>query len=190
MGFSARPFRLFAERRPGTLEEISAPRDDGKSAFCLKTKYGLRLRVFPDGSFRISSIRPGDDCERLREEMDEEMVNGSNSKPPRIDVGFFFEWADIYDDSFERQECHYGSRLPTFPCVDELVAWATEGVLMACWLSLQDHVYEVKYMPHGSFEYYLRKGQLEEELERFLVDMEALLQAEFPPGQGQESHSK
>lgn len=111
------------------------------------------------------------------------------SRYPRLSKSFF-EWADIYDDSFERQECHYGSRLPTFPCVDELVAWATEGVLMACWLSLQDHVYEVKYMPHGSFEYYLRKGQLEEELERFLVDMEALLQAEFPPGQGQESHSK
>ena len=39
-------------------------------------------------------------------------------------------------------------------------------------------------------EYHLQKGRLEEELERFLIDMEALLRAEYPPGQGQESHSK
>jgi hypothetical protein len=81
------------------------------------------------------------------------------SRYPRL-TKFFFEWADIYDASFDRQECHLSSRLQTFPSVDELVAWATEGFLMACWLSLQDHVYEVKYMPYGSVEYHLRKGRL------------------------------
>ncbi|KAN0072971.1 hypothetical protein V8E54_009085 [Elaphomyces granulatus] len=55
---------------------------------------------------------------------------------PRL-AKFFFEWADIiYDASFERQECHLGRRLKVFPCVDELVAWQTEGLLLAC---LQDH---------------------------------------------------
>jgi hypothetical protein len=51
-------------------------------------------------------------------------------------------------------------------------------------------VSEVKYEPNFSVEYHLQKGRLEEELERFLIDMEALLRAEYPPGQGQESHSK
>jgi hypothetical protein len=57
------------------------------------------------------------------------------SRYPRL-VKSFFEWADIYDDSFERQECHYGSGSKVFPCVYELVAWQTEGFLLACWLSL------------------------------------------------------
>jgi hypothetical protein len=47
-----------------------------------------------------------------------------------------FEWRDIYETSFERQECHYGVPAPLFPQVEELVAWATEGFLMACWLAL------------------------------------------------------
>ena len=108
---------------------------------------------------------------------------------PRL-AKFFFEWMDIYDASFERQECHLASRLPAFPRVDKLVAWATEGFLMACWLSLQDHVDKVKYRPYHSDEYHLRKGQLEEQLEQFLIDMEALLQTGFPPDWGRESHSK
>jgi hypothetical protein len=111
------------------------------------------------------------------------------SRYPRL-AKFFFEWADIYDASFERQECHLGSGLRPLPCVDELVAWQTEGFLLACWLSLLDHVSEIRYKPEFSLEYHLQKGRLEEELERFLIDMEALLRAEFPPGQVQESHSK
>ena len=60
---------------------------------------------------------------------------------------FYFEWRDIYETSFERQECHCGVRAPPFPQVEELVSWATEGFLMACWLALQDNVTEVEYEP-------------------------------------------
>jgi len=52
---------------------------------------------------------------------------------------FYFEWRDIYETSFERQECHYGVPAPLSPQVEELVAWATEGFLMACWLALRDN---------------------------------------------------
>ena len=49
---------------------------------------------------------------------------------------------------------------------------------MACWLALQDNVKEVKYDPET--EYYILKGQLEDELLRFLMDMEALLSPKSP----------
>jgi hypothetical protein len=48
------------------------------------------------------------------------------------------------------------SRLDVFPCVDELVAWQTEGFLLACW---QDHVSEARYRPYDSAEYHLQKGR-------------------------------
>jgi hypothetical protein len=65
--------------------------------------------------------------------------------------------------------------------VEELVSWATEGVLMACWLALQDNVTKVEYEPGNGYpKYYLEKGRLEQELLRFLTDMEALLSAGSP----------
>jgi hypothetical protein len=93
---------------------------------------------------------------------------------------FYFEWRDIYETSFERQECHLGVNAPTFPQVEELVSWATEGFLMACWLALQDNVTEVEYGPRDTKYYCLDKGRLEQELLRFLTDMEALLSAGSP----------
>ena len=81
----------------------------------------------------------------------------------------------------ERQECDLGIQADAFPHVEELVAWAAEGFLMACWLALQDNVKEVKYDPGtGPTKYYLLKGQLEDELMRFLTDMEALLSEKSP----------
>ncbi|KAN0082159.1 hypothetical protein V8E54_003457 [Elaphomyces granulatus] len=50
---------------------------------------------------------------------------------------------------------------------------------------LQDNVAEVKYDPLiGPTGYHLLKGQLEEELVRFLTDMEALLPEKSPKDQG------
>jgi hypothetical protein len=53
-----------------------------------------------------------------------------------------------------------------FPKVKDYLAWETEGLLLACWLVLQDHdhVQEVEFQSH-----FLRKGHLNEELQRFLV---------------------
>jgi hypothetical protein len=101
---------------------------------------------------------------------------------PRL-AKFYFEWHDMFEDAFVRQECHLGSKLEQFPQVDELVAWATEGFLVVCWLALQANVKDAEYGPLTRANgYYLRKGRLEEELVRFLVDMEALLSAESPTG--------
>jgi hypothetical protein len=52
----------------------------------------------------------------------------------------YLEWHDIYENAFERQECHLGRNINVFPRVDEQVAWETEGFLIACWLALQDDV--------------------------------------------------
>jgi hypothetical protein len=94
---------------------------------------------------------------------------------------FYFEWHDIYETLFDRyQECHLGTDADLFPHVEEEVAWATGGFLMASWLALQDNVMEVKYDPLTGPKYYLLKGRLEEELVRFLTDMEALLSAKSP----------
>jgi hypothetical protein len=109
--------------------------------------------------------------------VDEDVIE---DRYPRL-AKFYFEWRDIYEASFERQECDLGSHADAFPHVEELVAWATEGFLMACWLALQDNVKEVKYDPGtGPTKYYLLKGQLEDELMRFLTDMEALLSEKSP----------
>jgi len=104
------------------------------------------------------------------------------SRYPQL-AKFYWEWRDIYETSFERQECHCGAKAPTFPQVEELVSWATEGFLIACWLALQDNVTEVQCWPgddHTTNRYHLVKGRLDEELLRFLTDMEALLSAESP----------
>jgi hypothetical protein len=86
---------------------------------------------------------------------------------------FFLSWGDIYETSFEQQECHLGIGVEVFKCVRERVAWETEGILVACWLALQSHVEEVQYLPGG--EYLLEKGNMEKELHRFLINMESLL---------------
>jgi hypothetical protein len=88
---------------------------------------------------------------------------------------FYFEWVQIYDESFRRQECHLSSYLPVFAKVDELVAWETEGFLLACWLALQDDVREFALNYNHSSAYHLRKGQLEKELAQFLIYMEEFL---------------
>jgi hypothetical protein len=88
------------------------------------------------------------------------------ARHPRLPVNFYFDWVQIYNDAFERQECHFGSLLPVFPKVEDRLAFETEGLLLACWLALQDDVQEVEYSQYSSF--LLRKGHLEEEILRFL----------------------
>jgi hypothetical protein len=103
---------------------------------------------------------------------------------PRL-AKFYFEWCGIYETAFGRPEYRLGINADVFPRVEELVAWATEGFLIACWLSLQDNVVEVKYDPLiDPTGYRLVKGKLEEELVRFLTDMEALLLEKSSKNQG------
>jgi hypothetical protein len=67
-----------------------------------------------------------------------------------------------------------------FPEVHQRVAWETEGLLISCWLALQDDVEEVEYKPFG--KYRLERGRMEEELRRFLAGMEALLESQPDEG--------
>ena len=87
----------------------------------------------------------------------------------------YFEWQEIYETAFERQKCHLGSGKEVFPGVHERVAWEAEGLLIACWLALQDDVEKVEYKP--SKAYRLERGWMEGELLRFLGDMEVLLES-------------
>jgi hypothetical protein len=89
---------------------------------------------------------------------------------PRL-VNIYFDWVEIYNDAFghlweRNQGSNPGS--PVFPKVEDSLAWYTEGLLMACWLALQDDVQGVQYNSNSV----LRKGHLEEEILRFLMDTE------------------
>jgi len=179
------------------------------STLLLVTKYGLRLHVSHDATIHISYIEEPrlhdvDGCNSKLStsnavthspdpisywlspswrssflwnratphdpEIREDVIE---ARYPRL-AKFYFEWVDIYDDAFERQECNLGSDLFVFPKVDDYMAWQTEGLLLGCWLVLQDHVQEVEF---GS--YHLRKGHLEEALQRFLTQMVNYIDKEY-----------
>lgn len=55
---------------------------------------------------------------------------------------------DRYTAAFEKQECQLGSDNDTFPDMEERKAWVVEGLLLACWLSLQSDVEDVEYSPN------------------------------------------
>ncbi|KAN0066771.1 hypothetical protein V8E54_015161 [Elaphomyces granulatus] len=173
----------------------------------LVTKYGLRLHVSHDATIHISYIELHDDVDGCnsklstsnavtptpdsisywlspswlssflwnRASLDDPEVYKDviEARYPRL-AKFYFEWVDIYDDAFQRQECNLGSDSWVFPKMEDYLAWKTEGLLLACWLVLQDHVQEVEFE-----SYYLRKGHLEEELQRFLVHMVKYIDKEY-----------
>lgn len=177
------------------------------STLLLVTKYGLRLHVSHDATIHISYIeqpRLHDDVDGCNSKLS---TSNAVTHPPDsisywlfpswrssflwnkddLEVGedviearyprlakFYFEWTGIYDDAFERQECSLGSDSWVFPKVEDYLAWKTEGLLLACWLVLQDHVQEVEFE-----SYHLRKGHLEEELQRFLVHMVKHIDKEY-----------
>ena len=85
------------------------------------------------------------------------------ARHPHLPVNFYFDWVEIFHDAFERQGCNLSSLPRLFPKVEDHLAFETEGLLLACWLALQDDVQEVEYTP-----FLLRKGHLEEEILRFL----------------------
>jgi hypothetical protein len=90
---------------------------------------------------------------------------------------YYSEWQTIYGSAFERQECHLRNGKKVFPGVDERVIWETEGLLITCWLALQDNIKGVEYKLSGAYR--LKKGRIKEELRRFLADMEALLESQY-----------
>lgn len=101
--------------------------------------------------------------------VDEDVIEG---RYPTL-APFYFEWQDIFNTAFERQECHLGSGKPVFSESHQRVAWETEGFLIACFLALQDDVEEVEYQASGTYR--VERMTLEGEWGRFLSDMETLL---------------
>jgi hypothetical protein len=57
--------------------------------------------------------------------------------------------------------------------VYERVAWETEGLLIACWLALQDGVEEVEYRPSGVYR--LGRMGVEGELQQFFYHHESFV---------------
>lgn len=57
--------------------------------------------------------------------------------------------------------------------------WEVEGLLIACWLVLQDDVEQVKYEP-ATGTYSIKKDNLGDILRQFLTDMDALLYSKQP----------
>jgi len=85
----------------------------------------------------------------------------------------YLEWVRVHYEAFVRPECYFGIEGELFPDRDDAIAWSVEGFLLACWLALQDDVWEVQYGCH-----HLRKGRLEEELVQFLMSVEKAVDLE------------
>jgi len=110
-------------------------------------------------------------------EVSSHAVNQSDWESPGqvlFRMGGYRIWA-----SFERQECHLGSRLKVFPCVDELVAWQQKGftgmlAMAAGSLCPRSNMSELFLL-----SIIFRKDDWRKNWSDFLS-----------PGQGRESHSK
>ncbi|KAL2368234.1 hypothetical protein RJ035_008088 [Blastomyces gilchristii] len=87
---------------------------------------------------------------------------------------FYFAWQDIYEGSFTAQGCDRGSGLDVFPDIAVHIGWEVEGLLIACWLVLQDDVEQVKY-ELATGMYWIKKDNLGDILRQFLTDMDSLL---------------
>jgi len=143
-----------------------------KSVGAYQTGRRYRYRIFPDS--HTSFIWYDPDPEWLKDHdctVEEETVE---SRYPAL-APFFFAWRDVYETEFERQECHLGSHAEVFPDVRARVAWETEGIFMSCWLALQNEVESVEYSPRPK-SYRIEKDTIGLELQKFLGDMESLLE--------------
>ena len=130
----------------------------------------ISYRLFPDVCY-ASFLFYKHPLDLLSSHVDEDVFE---DRYPSL-VPFYFKWADTYNDALFYQIENVGGNFENlFPSVDEEVAWETEGFLLACCLALQSDVRKVEYSPSGK-TYRLRKGQLDKELVRFLMDMEELL---------------
>ncbi|KAI1409999.1 hypothetical protein F5Y13DRAFT_168745 [Hypoxylon sp. FL1857] len=88
-------------------------------------------------------------------------------------ASYFVDWRNVYETRFERQGIHLGNGGEVFQDTKEYVAWSVEGLLMACWLTLQKDVATIKYSP-GEKEYELNKDNLDGQLQEVLKDLEAM----------------
>jgi hypothetical protein len=71
---------------------------------------------------------------------------------------YYEAWEELHEVEFEKQKCHLGERGPVFEDRKIGYAWLLEGLLMACWLAMQNGVDQVVYEP-GRIGYVLRDGE-------------------------------
>lgn len=67
------------------------------------------------------------------------------------------QWVKRYTIAFESQNCHIGSGEDPFPNLEDRNAWVLEGILLACWLALQEGVTAVEFEAESE-KYLLEKG--------------------------------
>lgn len=134
---------------------------------------GFKYRIFPE--WRASFVwydaaRSGnlEDAGEVDEEELEERYSDAWNKA-------YGDWRDRYTAAFEKQEVHLGSHKHPFPDMEERKAWAVEGLLLACWLSLQPDVENVEYGP-GFDKVDLNKDSADTALQTFLGELENFLQ--------------
>ena len=87
----------------------------------------------------------------------------------------YWAWHEFYEDAFEKQGCHMGSRAEAFPGRGERVGWNVVGSLIASLLVLQD-VTGVEYSP-DSVRRYLLTEVLDDVVKGFLDDENEILAA-------------
>lgn len=94
----------------------------------------------------------------------------------------FESWREVYETSFEAQECHLSSGPPVFADDRVRIGWILEGLLLGCWLALQEDVKSVSYKPESK-EYLLLKDPESDQgllgfdtlIRRLLGDMQDIL---------------
>jgi len=133
----------------------------------------FHYRVFPD--WQTSFF--WNDPDYFRNSEDDPTVNDKDigNRYPTL-APFFFAWRNMYEAEFEKQEIHLGVDAEVFSNPEVRVAWCVEGFLMASWLALQNNVKSVQYMPDTK-AYVLKEGNIDEQLQLMITDMNALLKS-------------
>ncbi|CAI7626677.1 unnamed protein product [Penicillium bialowiezense] len=137
----------------GTQIQASGNNDRSIEPSNLQPKKLRPYSLFPDygQSFLWRDDWDEDESEDDYEVEDEDIDSRYPSFYPS-----FERWKEVYFKAFEEQECHLGSHKPVFTDVRVHVGWLVEGLLLGCWLALQEDVKSVSYHP-GSIEYRLLK---------------------------------
>ncbi|KAK8074557.1 hypothetical protein PG997_009220 [Apiospora hydei] len=130
---------------------------------------GYKYRMFPEyiaGFVWYDSTWPGNPEGEFQVDEDELVERYGDAWNKAYD-----SWVDRYIAAFEKQEVHLGSHNHPFPDREERKAWVVEGLLLACWLSLQPDVENVEYSPDAE-KIDLNKGSVNTVLQSFLEELE------------------
>ncbi|KAJ9150833.1 hypothetical protein NKR23_g3392 [Pleurostoma richardsiae] len=127
---------LTAALKDGTVQSATPGVDEEH-----KTRY--KYRMFPDwgaGFIWYDPSWPGNPEGEF--EVDEDDLE---NRYPAVWLESYRGWKAKYEQAFEEQKCDQGSDQDPFPDAGRRKAWVVEGMLLACWLSLQPDAESVEY---------------------------------------------